>query len=60
MLVVPLREEADAPPPLYRVQGVDAADPGDVEEDWGGLQVGASQGAVDEMGMEGGGDRGSN
>ena len=59
MLVVQLREAADATPPLYRVQSVDAADPGAVEEDWGGLQVGTSQGAVDEMGVEGGGDGGS-
>ena len=60
MLVVQLREEADAPPPLYGVQGVGTADPGAAEKDWGRLQVGTSQGAVDEMGVEGGGDGGSN
>ena len=59
MLVAQLREEAGAAPPLYRVQGVGAANPGAVEEDRGGLQVRASQGAVDEMGVEGGGDGGS-
>ena len=56
VLVVQLREEADAPPPLYRVQGVGAADSGAVEKDWGGLQLGTSQGAVDEIGVERGGD----
>ena len=59
MQVVQLREEAVVSSPLYRVQSVSAADPGAVEKDWGGLQVGASQGAVDEMGVEGGSDGGS-
>ena len=59
VLVVQLREEADASPPFHRVQGVGAADPGAVGGDRERLQVGASQGAVDEMGVEGGGDGGS-
>ena len=54
MLVVQLREEANASPPLHRVHGVGAADLGAVGEDRERLQVGAFQGAVDEMGVEGG------
>ena len=59
MLVVQLRGEADAPLSLHRVQGVGAADPGVVGKDREILHVGASQSAVDEVGVERGGDGGS-
>ena len=44
-----LREEVDAPPPLYRVQDMGAADPKAMEEDWERLQVGTPKGAVGEV-----------
>ena len=59
MLVVQLREEADAPPPLYGVSGLGAADPQAVEEGWEGLSLGAPEGAVSEVVVGGGGHGGS-
>ena len=44
-----LREEADAPPPLYGVSSLGASDQKAVEEDRKGLPLGASKGAVSKV-----------
>ena len=59
MLVVQLWEETDAPPSLHGVSSLGAADPRAVEGDWERLPLGAPEGAVGEVALEGGGYRGS-
>ena len=58
MLVVQLRKEAVASPPVHGVSGVVAADPRVMEEDREGLPLGAPEGTVAALAVEGGGHRG--
>ena len=58
MLVVQLWKEAVAPPSVYGVPGMAAADPRLVEEGRKGVPLGAPEGAGFAMVVEGGGHRG--